>query len=183
MIEMIFLMSVFAEIFTTTGGGPGNESTNLAFLIFKQALMNFDVGVASAGALFAVRARQHRRGVPDPHDRQEPRLRVDAHEAPRPARAHRGRVARHAADRLPADLAGADRVQDRAAGDRGAAAALLHADARELSPRCNLRSDYLHARRQLGRHELRLDAARPGDRRAGGVLDGVLPHASARATS
>ena len=54
MIEMIFLMSGFAEIFTTTGGGPGNESTNVAFLIFKQALMNFDVGVASAGALFAV---------------------------------------------------------------------------------------------------------------------------------
>jgi sorbitol/mannitol transport system permease protein len=54
MIEMIFLLSVFAEIFTTTGGGPGNASTNLAFLIFKQALMNFDVGVASAGALFAV---------------------------------------------------------------------------------------------------------------------------------
>jgi sorbitol/mannitol transport system permease protein len=37
MIEMIFLMSVFAEIFTTTGGGPGNASTNVAFLIFKQA--------------------------------------------------------------------------------------------------------------------------------------------------
>ncbi|CAM5786045.1 carbohydrate ABC transporter permease [Rhizobacter fulvus] len=54
MIEMIFLMSVFAEIFTTTSGGPGNESTNLAFLIYKQALMNYDVGVASAGALFAV---------------------------------------------------------------------------------------------------------------------------------
>ena len=54
MIEMIFLISVFAEIFTTTGGGPGNASTNVAFLIFKQALMNFDVGVASAGALFAV---------------------------------------------------------------------------------------------------------------------------------
>ena len=54
MIEMIFLMSVFAEIFTTTSGGPGNESTNLAFLIYKQALMSFDVGVASAGALFAV---------------------------------------------------------------------------------------------------------------------------------
>jgi sorbitol/mannitol transport system permease protein len=54
MIEMIFLLSVFAEIFTTTGGGPGNASTNIAFLIFKQALMGFDVGVASAGALFAV---------------------------------------------------------------------------------------------------------------------------------
>jgi polyol transport system permease protein len=54
MIEMIFLMSIFAEIFTTTGGGPGDASTNVAFLIFKQALLNFDAGVASAGALFAV---------------------------------------------------------------------------------------------------------------------------------
>lgn len=54
MIEVIFLLSVFAEIFTTTGGGPGFESTNMAFLIFVQALMNFDVGVAAAGGLFAV---------------------------------------------------------------------------------------------------------------------------------
>ena len=54
MIEMIFLIGVFAEIFTTTGGGPGDASTNVAFLIFKQALLNFDAGVASAGALFAV---------------------------------------------------------------------------------------------------------------------------------
>ncbi len=54
MIEMIFLISVFAEIFTTTGGGPGDASTNMAFLIFKQALLNFDAGVASAGAMFAV---------------------------------------------------------------------------------------------------------------------------------
>ena len=54
MIEMIFLMSIFAEIYTTTGGGPGDASTNLAFLIFKQALLNFDAGVASAGALLAI---------------------------------------------------------------------------------------------------------------------------------
>ena len=54
MIEMIFLLGVFAEIYTTTGGGPGDASTNIAFLIFKQALLNFDAGVASAGALFAV---------------------------------------------------------------------------------------------------------------------------------
>ena len=54
MIEMIFLLSVFAEIAITTAGGPGNASTNLTYLIFKQSLMNFDVGVASAGALFAV---------------------------------------------------------------------------------------------------------------------------------
>ena len=54
MIEMIFLLSIFAEIYTTTGGGPGDASTNVAFLIFKQALLGFDAGVASAGALFAV---------------------------------------------------------------------------------------------------------------------------------
>ncbi|WP_299879570.1 carbohydrate ABC transporter permease [uncultured Cocleimonas sp.] len=54
MIEVIFLLSVFAEIFTTTSGGPGTESTNLAFLIFQEALMNFDVGAASAGAIFAI---------------------------------------------------------------------------------------------------------------------------------
>lgn len=54
MIELIFLLSVFAEIYTTTGGGPGDASTNLAFLIFKQALLGFDAGVASAGALLAV---------------------------------------------------------------------------------------------------------------------------------
>jgi len=54
MIEMIYLLSVFAEIAITTGGGPGNASTNLTYMIFKQSLLNFDVGVASAGALFAV---------------------------------------------------------------------------------------------------------------------------------
>ncbi|MEN9670817.1 MAG: hypothetical protein RL535_1605 [Pseudomonadota bacterium] len=54
MIELIFLLSVFAEIYTTTGGGPGDASTNVAFLIFKHALLSFDAGVASAGALFAV---------------------------------------------------------------------------------------------------------------------------------
>jgi len=54
MIQMIFHLSIFAEIFVTTGGGPGTESTNLAFLIFAQALQGFDVGVASAGGVFAI---------------------------------------------------------------------------------------------------------------------------------
>ena len=54
MIEMIFLLGVFAEISTTTAGGPGNASTNLTYLVYKQSLLNFDVGVASAGALVAV---------------------------------------------------------------------------------------------------------------------------------
>ena len=38
----------------TTGGGPGTQSTNMAFLIFAQALQGFDVGVASAGGVFAI---------------------------------------------------------------------------------------------------------------------------------
>jgi len=54
MIQMIFHLSIFAEIFVTTSGGPGFESTNLAFLIFSQALLQFDVGVASAGGVFAI---------------------------------------------------------------------------------------------------------------------------------
>jgi len=54
MIEMIFLLSVFAEIAITTAGGPGNASTNFTYLIYKQSLVNFDVGIASSGALFAV---------------------------------------------------------------------------------------------------------------------------------
>ncbi|MGI9351379.1 MAG: carbohydrate ABC transporter permease [Rhizobiaceae bacterium] len=54
MIQMIFHLSIFAEIFVTTSGGPGNASTNLAFLIFAQALQGFDVGVASAGGVIAI---------------------------------------------------------------------------------------------------------------------------------
>lgn len=54
MIQMIFHLSIFAEIFVTTAGGPGTQSTNLTFLIFAQALQGFDVGVASAGGIFAI---------------------------------------------------------------------------------------------------------------------------------
>ena len=54
MIETIFLLSVFAEIYVTTSGGPGLASTNLAFLIYLKALREFDVGAASAGGMIAV---------------------------------------------------------------------------------------------------------------------------------
>ncbi len=54
MIQTIFHLSIFAEIFVTTGGGPGFNSTNIAFLIFSQALLQFDAGVASAGGVFAI---------------------------------------------------------------------------------------------------------------------------------
>ena len=54
MIQTIFHLSIFAEIFVTTSGGPGTDSTNTAFLIYSQALFNFDAGVASAGGIIAV---------------------------------------------------------------------------------------------------------------------------------
>jgi sorbitol/mannitol transport system permease protein len=54
LIETIFLLTVFAEIYVTTSGGPGTQTTNLAFLIYTVALKNYDVGGASAGGLLAV---------------------------------------------------------------------------------------------------------------------------------
>ncbi len=54
LIETIFLLSVFAEIYVTTSGGPGVATTNIPFLVYKEALLNFDVGSASAGGIIAV---------------------------------------------------------------------------------------------------------------------------------
>ena len=54
MIETIFLLTVFAEILVTTSGGPGNATTNLAFLIYARALLQYDVGGASAGGVVAI---------------------------------------------------------------------------------------------------------------------------------
>jgi sorbitol/mannitol transport system permease protein len=54
LIETIFLLSIFAEILVTTNGGPGTASTNIAFLIYAQALLQFDIGGASAGGIVAV---------------------------------------------------------------------------------------------------------------------------------
>ena len=54
LIETIFLLTVFAEILVTTNGGPGIATTNLAFLVYAQALLQYDVGGASAGGIIAV---------------------------------------------------------------------------------------------------------------------------------
>ncbi len=54
LIETIFLLSVFAEILVTTNGGPGTASTNISYLIYTQALLQFDVGGASAGGIVAI---------------------------------------------------------------------------------------------------------------------------------
>ncbi len=54
MIEMIFLLSIFAEIYTTTSGGPGHASENLAFLVYSLGIQGFNVGTGSAGGILAV---------------------------------------------------------------------------------------------------------------------------------
>jgi sorbitol/mannitol transport system permease protein len=54
MIETIFLLSIFAEIYTTTSGGPGTASTNLPFLVYLFGIQQSDVGLASAGGILAV---------------------------------------------------------------------------------------------------------------------------------
>jgi len=54
MMETIFLLGVFAEIYVTTSGGPGVATTNLAFLIYQRALLAFNVGSASAAGVLAI---------------------------------------------------------------------------------------------------------------------------------
>ncbi len=54
LIQTIFLLSVFAEILVTTNGGPGIQTTNLTYLVYAQALLQFDIGGASAGGIVAV---------------------------------------------------------------------------------------------------------------------------------
>jgi sorbitol/mannitol transport system permease protein len=54
MIEAIFLLSTFAEILITTSGGPGTGTTNLTFLVYSLGLLQFDIGMASAGGMIAV---------------------------------------------------------------------------------------------------------------------------------
>ena len=54
LMETIFLLGVFAEIYVTTAGGPGIATTNLAFLIYQRALLAFNVGGASAAGVIAI---------------------------------------------------------------------------------------------------------------------------------
>ena len=54
LIETIFLLGIYAEIFVTTAGGPGTASTTLTYLVAKQALASFDAGATSAGGIIAV---------------------------------------------------------------------------------------------------------------------------------
>ncbi|MCY3879802.1 MAG: sugar ABC transporter permease [Rhodobacteraceae bacterium] len=54
LIQTIFLLSIFAEILVTTNGGPGVSTTNLTYLIYVSSLLQFDVGMGSAGGVLAI---------------------------------------------------------------------------------------------------------------------------------
>ncbi|MFK7892987.1 MAG: carbohydrate ABC transporter permease [Granulosicoccus sp.] len=54
LIETIFLLSIFAEILVTTNGGPGTATTNLTYLVYVSSLLQFDVGMGSAGGVVAI---------------------------------------------------------------------------------------------------------------------------------
>lgn len=54
MIESIFLLGIFAEIYVTTSGGPGYSSSNLAYLIYRYALSEYDIGAASVSGVIAI---------------------------------------------------------------------------------------------------------------------------------
>lgn len=52
LIETIFLLSIFAEIFVTTGGAFGTRT--LTYLIFQRVIESQNIGLGSAGGIFAV---------------------------------------------------------------------------------------------------------------------------------
>ncbi len=52
LIQTIFLLSIFAEIFVTTGGSFGTRT--LTFLIFQRVLESQNVGLGSAGGVYAI---------------------------------------------------------------------------------------------------------------------------------
>jgi sorbitol/mannitol transport system permease protein len=54
LIQTIFLLGIFGEIYTTTQGGPGSASTTLPYMIYKQAVIAKDIGRAAAGGIIAV---------------------------------------------------------------------------------------------------------------------------------
>lgn len=54
MIETIFLLAIFAEILVTTSGGPGIATTTLTYFIYLKALLQWDIGGASAAGVIAI---------------------------------------------------------------------------------------------------------------------------------
>ncbi len=54
LIQTIFMLSIFAEILVTTNGGPGTATTTLTYLVYVSSLLQYDVGMGSAGGVIAI---------------------------------------------------------------------------------------------------------------------------------
>ena len=54
LLEVLFVLNIFGEIFVTTTGGPGIDTTTLTFNIYKEAFLRWNVGRASAYGVVAV---------------------------------------------------------------------------------------------------------------------------------
>jgi sorbitol/mannitol transport system permease protein len=54
LLEVLFILNIFGEIFVTTLGGPGISTTNLSFSIYKEAFLEWNIGRASAMGVFAI---------------------------------------------------------------------------------------------------------------------------------
>ena len=52
LIQTIFLLSIFAEIFVTTGGSFGTRT--LTYLIFQRVVDSQNIGLGSAGGVYAI---------------------------------------------------------------------------------------------------------------------------------
>jgi len=52
LIQTIFLLAIFAEIFVTTGGAFGTKT--LTYLIFQRVLESQNIGLGSAGGVYAI---------------------------------------------------------------------------------------------------------------------------------
>lgn len=54
LMEVLFILNIFGQIFVMTSGGPGIRTTNLPFDIYKVAFLRFDVSRAAAYGVLAV---------------------------------------------------------------------------------------------------------------------------------
>jgi sorbitol/mannitol transport system permease protein len=51
LIEAILILPIFGPIYVGTYGGPGNQSTNLMFSVYRVLTEQYEIGRAAAGGL------------------------------------------------------------------------------------------------------------------------------------
>ena len=54
LMEVLFILNIFGAIFVMTSGGPGIDTTNLPFEIYKEAFLRWNVSRAAAFGVLAV---------------------------------------------------------------------------------------------------------------------------------